>query len=354
MRCDQIERLLYLYQDGELGEKEKKEMEEHIKECPNCSKKLADLKLIRAEVKNKNVPQPPETYWESFAQRVREKIGRKTKVSFGQRFSHFLKTVFSYSPAEIKWATAVASVVLLFVVVKLFVSYEKMNVTTIQQETKVERTTTSREEIPNVEVKTPEKKKGIVLEKEVPKTIRAPLENVTISKGLESETPTGKMGVQKETAIGERSTPDKDETVLKKLSTTTPKLEEKEEGYMAVQAPKIHISGTPVITSAEKPELQADIAAIGGDTLKQGELVRESIDKWRKFTEDEPKGEERDKGYLNMAWGYMKLYDVARNKEETLKEAIDSVRVYIDSTITSAYKDSINDILLELESVHKK
>jgi anti-sigma factor RsiW len=227
LRCDEIEEFLYLYEDGELDQKEKTKVEEHIRTCPNCSKKLADLKLIRAEVKEKKVPQPPETYWESFAQRVREKIERKTKVSFGQRFSHFLKTVFSYSPAEIKWATAIASVILLFVVVKLFVSYEKMDVTTIQQRIKVERTTTPREETPNVEIKTPEKKSGIVLEKGVPKTIRAPLKGVTISKGLESAAPIGKRGVQKETAIADRIAPDKDDTALKKLSTTTPELKEK-------------------------------------------------------------------------------------------------------------------------------
>ncbi|HEX9916794.1 MAG TPA: zf-HC2 domain-containing protein [candidate division Zixibacteria bacterium] len=361
MRCDQIEKLLYLYEDGELDEKEKREVGEHIKICPNCSKKLADLKLIRAEVKEKKVPQPSETYWESFAHRVKERIEDKTKVSFGQRFSYFLEMIFSYSPTKVKWAAAVVSVILVFVVVKLFVSYEKINIATLGQKAQVQKISPPAGETLGVETNIPREQRkpaiaergGVAPEREVSKTIQAPLKDMTVSKGLESVAPGEERGVQKETPIADRIAPDKGETTLKKLPTTTPELKEKEERHTGVQALETPISGTPVMTSAESSKSKATMAAVRGDTVKQEELVRESIDKWRRFIEDKPKGEEKDKAYLNMAQGYMRLYDLARNKDETLKEAMDSVKVYKDSAVTNTYKDSINHILIQLESFHK-
>lgn len=345
MRCEQIEKLLYLYQDNELNQKERKEVKEHIKICPKCSKKLADLKDIQEEVKTKQIPQPSEDYWESFAHRVKDKIEKRGKPSFGQKFSYFLKSIFSYSPAKIKWATAVASVVLVFVVVKLFMSYEKMDVTTIQKRSEVEKVFTPKKEAHKTVVKAPEEKKDIKIskEKEVVPDKEAPPERGEEAVGLAS-------AIEKDAKKGEVA----DEKIsIKKISgpLSTPR----HIGYIETEeAPEVSTHYAPIITLGEKSPIQADVTTNVRDSLTQEQIARKMIDVLRGLTQKQSKGKEKDKGYLNMAQGYLKLYYVAENKDEILKEAIDSVKTYRNSAITKEYKEAIARILNQLQSIHKK
>jgi len=46
MNHDKIKELILLYHDGELGEKDKKEVEEHIVHCPKCQKEFEEMKSI--------------------------------------------------------------------------------------------------------------------------------------------------------------------------------------------------------------------------------------------------------------------------------------------------------------------
>ena len=358
MKCDQVERLLYLYEDEELEEKEEKEVEEHIKQCPDCSKKLADLKLIRAEVREKRVPQPSETYWESFAWRVRDKIEQKGTMGLGRGLSCFLKMIFSYSPAKIKWATAVVSVVLVFVVVKLFISYEKINIATLRQKTEIGKISAPVGEIPKVETKTPQEKEGAEIpekggmdgQKKIHKAVAPPQEEAILIEQKEITAPPQVRDTQKKVATDLSTYSAKEEVGSTARLGSAPTVEK--EKYMTVEA--MRAPETPSLSQlAKEAELETGRTIAHKDSLTEEELAREVINLWREFTKEKLKREEKDKGYLKMAQGYLRLYEIAKNKDETLKEAIDSVRVYIDSTITSAYKDSINSIFLELESLHK-
>ena len=37
MKCEKIEKLLVLYLTGELSQKKKKKVKEHVEQCPKCS-----------------------------------------------------------------------------------------------------------------------------------------------------------------------------------------------------------------------------------------------------------------------------------------------------------------------------
>ncbi len=352
MLCEQIEKLLYLYWDNQLSKEEKDKVEEHIKSCSACSKKLTDLKLVQTQAKSTPVPEPPQTYWENFAWRVKHRIEQKPRLGPAGRLSFLLGAILSYSPAKVKWATAIASVVLVFVVVKLFTSYEKIDVTTIQQKVEVEKISTP-PEAPKVETVTPGQGKDVVTSKEKhmpPANEVLPEVKAHLEEPRSLAVPKEK-GIQKETATDAVMASKQEKKSSQILPEALPQTKEKE--YAGFQAPAISISDTPATALAEKSRLGVAATATAQDSLtEQG--VRKYIDAWREFAKGKPKGEEKDKAYFNMGRAYATLCDIGKNKDEISKEALDSIRTFRDSTATPAYQDSMDSILLRLETLQKK
>lgn len=369
MRCKRVEKLLYLYWDNELNEKQRKDIQEHIRVCQKCSEKFAHLNLLQTEAKKIQTPQLPRDYWDSFALRVKEKIEKRRKTSLGQIFFYFFKTVLTYSPTKIKWATAVVSVVLVFVVVRLFISYEKMDIS-IQPGIEVQRVS-SPKEAPKTEAQTLDQegeakkseKSGVISEKEVPKTVEIPPHDIRPAaekSAVPADFSAGtaavrEESVQKEKAAGGKLALSDNEKFSNAIPETLPKLRGEKKGYLAVEEiPAISISDTPLVTLAEETQMQTDMGPARKDILTQEEAVRKFIDAWRASIKEKPKGQERDKAYLKIAQGYLRLYDITENRDETLKEAIDSLQTYRDSTAFLAYRDSIDHILLQLQSLYNK
>ncbi|MCX6562756.1 MAG: zf-HC2 domain-containing protein, partial [Candidatus Aminicenantes bacterium] len=70
MNHDKALPLLGAYHDGELQDREKKQIEEHLKDCPACREELKSLARIDALSKGQSVAVDEATYWDSFAARV--------------------------------------------------------------------------------------------------------------------------------------------------------------------------------------------------------------------------------------------------------------------------------------------
>ncbi len=79
--CSKYDTMLSAYLDGELGEAELGELEEHLGSCRECRKYLALLKSVKEGLKE-DLPDPPETLREGIAYKLSLET-RRQKLYFG-------------------------------------------------------------------------------------------------------------------------------------------------------------------------------------------------------------------------------------------------------------------------------
>jgi len=86
--CKDIENSLPLFAEGLLSNAEKKVAEEHLAECADCSKALADLKKVAAMTQGLQEVEPPPWFKQRIMARVREEAEKK---SFAQKWFYPLR-----------------------------------------------------------------------------------------------------------------------------------------------------------------------------------------------------------------------------------------------------------------------
>jgi hypothetical protein len=74
MECRETQTLLTAFHDGELPAVERVRVEEHLRGCPECAARLADL--ARAD-RAAGVPDPGPAYWDRFNARVMDRVARE-------------------------------------------------------------------------------------------------------------------------------------------------------------------------------------------------------------------------------------------------------------------------------------
>ncbi len=79
MEHEKIKELVMLYYEGELKEKDRSIVEEHITSCPECRKELEDMKTFEEVMGKMKLKKPGnevwETYWASVYNRLERRIG---------------------------------------------------------------------------------------------------------------------------------------------------------------------------------------------------------------------------------------------------------------------------------------
>ena len=73
MRCDQVEKLLVEYADGELNAGERTAVSEHVGSCPSCAGELAVLERMKLLLAEDGYVEPSSFYWTRFSARLRER-----------------------------------------------------------------------------------------------------------------------------------------------------------------------------------------------------------------------------------------------------------------------------------------
>jgi hypothetical protein len=84
MKCKISEKILALYVGGELSQSKAREVAEHIKECPACSRKVEELRQSRVILKeNRAIPELDADFWQSLK---RDTIGRIRKHAHKKKY----------------------------------------------------------------------------------------------------------------------------------------------------------------------------------------------------------------------------------------------------------------------------
>lgn len=171
MICKDLKKLIHLYLDQKLDREKKKQLEKHLAECQKCREKFETLKLVEEKAKGIKIPEPKDAYWESFSQRVRERIISKQKQPSGAKIKEFFATIFVLSPSRLRVAAAVASLVLVFIIGKLYIDYKGTipeRLKPVEKETPVAEPSEFKEEKPAPAPQKPapkREKKGVVEQK---------------------------------------------------------------------------------------------------------------------------------------------------------------------------------------------
>ncbi|MCH7760823.1 zf-HC2 domain-containing protein [candidate division TA06 bacterium] len=117
----QVKNFLSAYLDGELDEKRRRLVEEHLKGCQECSEELNTLKALDQLARSSKVPEPGEEYWKTLSGRIRSRIILEEEEG---RLSR-LKNILVQSPGRLKLISTFAVVILVLLVGRQFLNEER-------------------------------------------------------------------------------------------------------------------------------------------------------------------------------------------------------------------------------------
>jgi hypothetical protein len=379
MRCKDFDKLIHLFLDQKLDEQMKKEMEEHLSQCPRCKEKFEALKLVQEKARGIEIPEPEDAYWESFSRRVRERIISK-KQPFGAKLKEFASNIFVFTPAKLKIAAAVASIVLVFIVGKLYIDYrgtiperikpaEKEISTPEELETEVKAPGIEKEKpVPVPEKLAPvreEKKiterKALDIEKE---KIKEKREKLPPEEGKDYEVVAKKKAprdVGKKAPIPEimeqevAKTVEKAEPVKGTMRTLTDAEEKKAKPPSKVLCEAIIFEGQTKMTTTRYS--LPDGTQIPDVDYRQKELSADSlrviIDFWSKFIKDNPEDTFVESAYLQIAASYYYLFD--KTKEEGIRvEGIKRIEEFLKISQKEETKEGLSQRLEKLKGLKEK
>ncbi|HEC79266.1 MAG TPA: hypothetical protein ENI34_09045 [candidate division WOR-3 bacterium] len=82
MKCNFSAELLSAYLDGELNEKDKQKVKEHLKGCASCRKELEELRRFDEYVRDMEIEEPSREFVFTLNRKILERISKKRRFSF--------------------------------------------------------------------------------------------------------------------------------------------------------------------------------------------------------------------------------------------------------------------------------
>ncbi len=157
MSCKKYAQWIHLFWDKRLNPSQEEEFKKHLAECKVCQKNLSFLELVEGKAKEIQAKEPSPEYWDNFSGRVREKIIASKEKSGVFGLKKVLENIFVLSPWKIRVAAGMVSIVLVFIIGKLYVDYRgktiipKEPATPAVKEAPLRITETEKKEIPSTE-----------------------------------------------------------------------------------------------------------------------------------------------------------------------------------------------------------
>ncbi len=76
MSCEEYEKLIPVYLDGELSGEQKEKLEEHLGGCSHCSQELLKFKKLKEVTEEMKFVEPPEEAWRRYWTGVYNRLER--------------------------------------------------------------------------------------------------------------------------------------------------------------------------------------------------------------------------------------------------------------------------------------
>ncbi len=401
LRCEDSDELIYLFRDGRIGEEEKKKLEKHLSSCKRCRQKLAVLESIEKRAKRIRIEEPSQEYWDTFSSRVRERIVAQKEESFSLKLKKVFESIFTFSPLKIKVAAGVISVVLVFMVGKLYVDYRGDEMVPTKQPKEITRIPDLRapqaaKEIapPEEKAKKPEKptvardevKKGVSpgitgegkpapaapLEQEIEKKKELPpseneLEKAQAARGVPkgktltetveleeiplSEAQVIGAGAEETGELSEETVPpehkpkDMGEIQLEGITKTAAKQPSQLDFGRAVETDSV--MEYYAIDDKRLPKIAEE------DTFLQEDVLRKTVESWATYIEHNPGDSLANQGYLQVAIGYYLLVRLTKEQSD-LSEGIKLLEKYEKQVTDPKAKEELSQKLQELKALKEK
>ena len=70
MKCRKAEKLIHQFLDGQLPPQKVRLLEEHLTDCPLCSRKKREYEWLQQNLRSFTFPEPQPDYWEKLRRRL--------------------------------------------------------------------------------------------------------------------------------------------------------------------------------------------------------------------------------------------------------------------------------------------
>lgn len=120
MNCQKIKKLLHKFVDGELGDKDKRIVENHLSQCSVCQKELKKIEAVNAIARVEITENVAPEYWSQLTRNIMDEIN-PTKVtrSFWQRLMDNIKAAIFSERINYRLVGLAATAVILFFFVRI-------------------------------------------------------------------------------------------------------------------------------------------------------------------------------------------------------------------------------------------
>lgn len=122
MSCNYFNKLRDKYLMGDLNDGRLKDLKDHCASCTYCSDALSSYENLLGSIRNEELPQPPEGYWDESIRRILENKAKQPGYPLSDRFRAIFSR-FGFNRA-IAYASAVFIVMLGFA---LFTNNEQLD-----------------------------------------------------------------------------------------------------------------------------------------------------------------------------------------------------------------------------------
>jgi len=417
LSCKKYGQWVHLFWDKRLNQNQEEELKRHLAECKTCQEKLSFLESMEERAKGIRAKEPPEEYWDTFSSRVRKKIASSKEKSTAFGWKKAIANVFVLSPWKIRIATGLVSIVLVFIIGKLYVDYRgktiipKEPVAPAVKEAPLRIAETEKKEIPSKEetkdktspsIEQPKKTLPLVSSDQEKGKVTSPVvEGAEKQTGLKEQkiSLTDKAAEEKSISIPVPVAEEKPGAPIVELKAgeTPTQITEQPEAAPAASAgeekkiekPKEEIISSREENKQEGKEIQkkikggqagesldilstskpsfisapsADMMILNEkpitriketDTLMQAVDLRVIIQRWKDQFQDHPSDSINDQGYLQVATAYFLLNRLSVDST-VINQGSYLIEQYMNRTKDPAIKDQLSDKLEKIKALGKK
>jgi len=124
VKCKQARPLILELVMGTLREEEKKDLQLHLKGCPNCERERTTLVALTASLKSLPLPDPGEAFWKELPLRVEHEIEKKSEErTWGYGHTPLRIWDWLFQPGKSAYALVSMAIIMIMTVLLFYPRY---------------------------------------------------------------------------------------------------------------------------------------------------------------------------------------------------------------------------------------